>query len=202
MTANRRLCPFCNGNNDSCPSCDGGWITDDDPSEVTLEPVPMIVDLQDRVADKGSSGFRPNTRKISLGPQPETTGFALQALTIAAKAIAVIEKDRERSNRAYFNAADSAFKIIKELIAQNKNEAMKPRLKKLLDTAYYHRKKAQSLEEPRVARNEAATRTMLSISEAGGRKQKLKPNPSAVPTKSPTLMEIKLAEVIMKQSKR
>ncbi len=202
MTANRRLCPFCNGNNDSCPSCDGGWITDGEPIVVPLKPVAMIVDPQDRVADKGSSGFRPHSRKISLGPPPEAKGFSLQALTIAAKAIAVIEKDRERSNRAYFNAADSAFKIIKELIGQNKNEAMKPRLKKLLDTAYYHRKQAQSLERSRVALNEAATSKMLSISGAGGREQKLKRNPSAVPTKGPTLMEIRLAEVVTKQSKK
>ncbi len=202
MTANRRLCPLCNGNNDSCPSCDGGWITDGDSIEVTPKPVPMIVDPANGVGDKKSAPFKPRSRKIRLGPPTETKGLALQALTIATKAIAAIENDLGRSNQAYFKAADSAFKAIKELINQSKNEAMKPRLKKLLDTAYYHRKQAQALNRPKHPRNEDAGRKVVTNVGVGGRKEQSKPMPPGLPTKSPTLIEIKLGELGVKRSKK
>lgn len=202
MTANRRLCPFCSGNNDSCPFCDGGWITDGESIEVKPKPVPMIVDPADGVGDKRSAPFRPRSRKISLGPPPETKEYALQALTIAANAIASIEKVRESSNQAYFKAADSAFKTIKELISHSKNEATKPWLKKLRDTAYYHRKQAQTQERRKASRKEAAGRKEVTIVGAGGRKQQLKPMPTSVQRKGPTLMEFKLGELGMKPSKK
>ena len=165
MPFNKVLCPKCQGNNEHCAFCDGGWVSPrgDPTTKVTLprSAKSMIVfNPKEKLI-----GFRPSSRRIIFhqDPVPPYGNLSFGLLSLAKLEIEQIERARigiatEGKTGSYLQVADNAIRIIKELIKNCSDKQTKLGLQKMLKrakhgrqkmlkTAYFHRVQSAKLEK-------------------------------------------------------
>ncbi|MBM3273085.1 hypothetical protein FJY94_07580 [Candidatus Kaiserbacteria bacterium] len=169
MTNNpqRELCPHCHGMNEECSFCDGGWISIDDSSTTPSKGKPTIP----AIPPIKKQHFSPKTRRIVLYGQPSEGSINIELLQRANKEILRIDSARKKSVVLYSRVAHEAFHAIKKLMTDDIGGTTRERMRKLLNTAYFHMKKSQAISNP---------------DEQRGSKSKTHIRPKKATTKSPS----------------
>lgn len=143
--SDRRLCPHCRGMNDECPFCDGGWLITGETLESSDIPPPKAVIVDSQSVRAQELKFNPRSRHIVLGENTNGVIADIDLLKLANREVSLIDKARGISTEHYAKVARSAFMAIKALLERYKGEALKSRLQKILNTAYFHMKNAQAM---------------------------------------------------------